>query len=534
MPMYLPDSKEKFPRTPDGKALLRTPEEIARWIALGYVEQRARRPQAPRLKIDLAGCDLATHVPKSSKGASLPRFSLSKLAGLAEGIREDGERTAVSYPVDLSGSVLHNPCLCDLAFENRVVMREVTVEGYMSVVNSVFGAETAMSGFAVRGKMLFKGNVFRGDVVLKKIIFAETCRLSIDGCVFSSSFTASGLQMSCAGLKPPLCLGIKDSRFDGPVSLEGSSFDGEIKIRRTGFGQHFAMSDNILPGRMYLEKCTVQEGMTILSGADTPASPDTRIKFDRIELNGRLHFYRLHADRVGMQMCSVSPAGRIKFTDAHLNVLGMKECTVSGRADIIGGTVGRINLRETLCDGYITVLDTRFRDLTNSYTARLLKDQALKSNDTIRALDYRKAEMNLYLGELTRRRTVSAPEGGGKKEPVYDYLRRLRPGKIFLLLFNKLSNDYGRSWGRGVLFTALAAALFFAAVWRWGLESPPSAPRFGDVWKSYLQILNLANWKDSLNGHELDALGVTLFYLSRVFVSYGIYQTVAAFRKYGR
>ncbi len=531
--MNLPDSKEKFPRTPEGKVLLRTPEEIARWIALGYEEQRVRRPAAPRLKIDLAGCDLATHDPATQAGRPSPRFSPSMLAGLAEGIREDGELTVVSHPVDLSDSLLHNPCLYGLVFEKAVVMRGITVEGYMVLVGNVFRADLTLAGFVMRGKLLMKDTRFDGAAVVKDAVFPGTC-LSIDRCTFSGGFTLRRLAMDCGPDKAYKCLNMTGSRFDGPAGMEECGFDGRMAVKRCVFGRQFSINGCMLPDRLFIDKCVLEDGMTVISDSESGATPPVQVKFDRLELKGRLHFYHTAADKIGMKLCSISPEGRVKFTGPRLNALSIRECTVSGRADIIGGSVGRINLRETLCDGYITMLDTRCRNLTNSYTARLLKDQALKSNDTIRALDYRKAEMNLYLGELTRRRTVSVPEGGRRKEPLCDYLRRLRPGKISLLLFNKLSNDYGRSWGRGALFTALAAAAFFAAIWRWGLENPPLAPQFGDVWKSYLQILNLANWKDSLNGHELNAPGVTLFYLSRVFVSYGIYQTVAAFRKYGR
>ena len=102
----------------------------------------------------------------------------------------------------------------------------------------------------------------------------------------------------------------------------------------------------------------------------------------------------------------------------------------------------------------------------------------------------------------------------------------------FLLLLNFISNNNGKSWVRGVIFTLLVAAVFF-----------------------YLYTINIGNGNFTIESYKEYVLFISSFpklelkkyeiqneywniqliiWLARIFISYGIYQTIAAFRKYGR
>ena len=110
-----------------------------------------------------------------------------------------------------------------------------------------------------------------------------------------------------------------------------------------------------------------------------------------------------------------------------------------------------------------------------------------------------------------------------------------------LLFFNRISSSFGESWGQGIIFTCIAAWIFFILINFWGLSNGPlfewgwqGWDSFGLVWNKYLKILNVLNFNDSLPDFKLNATGETLFLLSKIFVGYGIYQTISAFRKYGK
>lgn len=44
----------------------------------------------------------------------------------------------------------------------------------------------------------------------------------------------------------------------------------------------------------------------------------------------------------------------------------------------------------------------------------------------------------------------------------------------------------------------------------------------------------LTSFKDKFEGVKLNAWGETVFFLSKIFISYGIYQTIVAFRKFSK
>ncbi|WP_452600799.1 hypothetical protein [Pontimicrobium sp. MEBiC06410] len=102
----------------------------------------------------------------------------------------------------------------------------------------------------------------------------------------------------------------------------------------------------------------------------------------------------------------------------------------------------------------------------------------------------------------------------------------------FLLFLNWISNNNGRSWFRGVLFTFSIGFIFFNFyLYVLGLSF-----NYNEHLKEFIIFftsfpkLQLDKYAE-LNGIWQASL---IIWLSRIFISYGIYQTVSAFRKYGK
>lgn len=101
-----------------------------------------------------------------------------------------------------------------------------------------------------------------------------------------------------------------------------------------------------------------------------------------------------------------------------------------------------------------------------------------------------------------------------------------------LLILNWVSNNNGRSWVRGVLFTLLIGFVFFLQyIKSIGVDSE-SFVLYEDyiLYLTSFPELSLKKYEE-FNKHWNVSL---VIWLSRIFVSYGIYQTISAFRKYGR
>ncbi|WP_024770574.1 hypothetical protein [Aquimarina macrocephali] len=116
----------------------------------------------------------------------------------------------------------------------------------------------------------------------------------------------------------------------------------------------------------------------------------------------------------------------------------------------------------------------------------------------------------------------------------YRYLlRNKRFGFDKLLLFlNWISNNHGRNWVQGILFTlSIALICFYGYMYALG-EVGIYSSFFGDyiIFISSFPKLELEKYSKVEKTWNLSLI----IWISRIFVAYGIYQTIAAFRKYGK
>ncbi|MBP4137256.1 hypothetical protein [Flavobacterium geliluteum] len=99
-----------------------------------------------------------------------------------------------------------------------------------------------------------------------------------------------------------------------------------------------------------------------------------------------------------------------------------------------------------------------------------------------------------------------------------------------LLFLNLLSNNNGRSWFQGIIFTLLVGLLFFTFY----LKTIGINFGMDDCYQDYILFMTSFP-KLSLASYYNDSWETQfIIWLSRIFISYGIYQTIAAFRKYGK
>lgn len=123
--------------------------------------------------------------------------------------------------------------------------------------------------------------------------------------------------------------------------------------------------------------------------------------------------------------------------------------------------------------------------------------------------------------------------------------KRIGADKI-LLLFNHLSNKNGYSWRRGIIFTFIVSMIFFCGYVylnekdnyffsvKYINQTTINEFKEYDFWSKYIKFFTSFP-KLSLDELKKDTWVINLWiWLARIFISYGIYQTIAAFRKYGK
>lgn len=106
---------------------------------------------------------------------------------------------------------------------------------------------------------------------------------------------------------------------------------------------------------------------------------------------------------------------------------------------------------------------------------------------------------------------------------------------LLMLWFNKLSNNHGLSWIRGVIFTVTTGFVFYYIFYLCQNDFC-SKYSFGENLMKYFWLPNgmndLISFLRSYPNEIIGLLGVISYLLGKISIAYGIFQTISAFRKY--
>jgi hypothetical protein len=147
-----------------------------------------------------------------------------------------------------------------------------------------------------------------------------------------------------------------------------------------------------------------------------------------------------------------------------------------------------------------------------------------KQGDSIRALEYYSRELEAHYKKI--------------KWLSNDFFQK------FNLWLNAISNNFGRNWIRGVIFSFVIGLLFFSLL----LISTDSyvlgLPTFKmNMLPAYLKFMNplrffeletIFNNTPEEGRINLDSISYLADFVGRIFITYGYYQTIQAFRRFGR
>ena len=148
---------------------------------------------------------------------------------------------------------------------------------------------------------------------------------------------------------------------------------------------------------------------------------------------------------------------------------------------------------------------------------RRIKQEFRKSNNHIDSLKFQEYEINIYQKELKL-----------EKNNIEDRI---------ILWFNKNSNSFGRSWSKGLIFTLIVNTIFyltFLFIISNQLSFELTSTGIGNFIKYFLQFLNVTIWKYEPYGINNYTWAYIILFIGRIFIGYGYYQTIQAFRKFSK
>ncbi|MFH7011809.1 hypothetical protein ACHRV5_08020 [Flavobacterium sp. FlaQc-52] len=153
----------------------------------------------------------------------------------------------------------------------------------------------------------------------------------------------------------------------------------------------------------------------------------------------------------------------------------------------------------------------------NRTTLREIKRELANSHNQIDYLRFKSYELNAYKNEVDTNK-ISWKDS-------------------LILYFNKESNNFGLDWTKGITFIFRWSFLFYVLYilsYSAFAEDINCIPKIDNFLVNYLKFINPFSFlKLPIEDSENYSLSFSFFLLGKIFVSYGIYQMVQAFRKFG-
>lgn len=202
--------------------------------------------------------------------------------------------------------------------------------------------------------------------------------------------------------------------------------------------------------------------------------------------------------------------------------------------------------------------NTRIEDLRDD-ALRLFRDAAIRNNDDILILKYTGEVYDRFLQNSSTQAIRKLADKISRNSNVYKKQRRsfvqllftsireamtlficsLGSSERIVLWFHKYSNDFNRSWVRGLRFTLSVTLLFYFLLNYCGMEQQFFVidfrfRGFDQVLLGYISLLDIAGWSNSSDLFKLTSIGKIILFISKLFITYGIWQTIYAFYKYKR
>lgn len=343
--------------------------------------------------------------------------------------------------------------------------------------DSIFEYETDFSTFIFEKKSCFLNATFKGESSFSKSVFND-----------ESDFSKSVFNKEVY---------FYDVIFGNKINFSASTFSAEANFKESVFNEKANFSGIKFKNNKEKDKI--------------------RILFNSIKLsdNSYISFNNINYDEI-----------LNKFTESKNSKIEIIKTVIDGRIDFHNVNIKKINFEGSNVMGSGVVNRINFEaECENSDTARFLKHEEIKRNDTIKVLKYKAIEKELYAKELIE-----------KTDKTFQTW-----AEIFSINLSKLSNNHGQDWFRAVAFTLISGFFFFSLSVATGVFDYVhyTATGINTFFMGYFNYLiptnfNLIKCVDT-NMNIFNLILFAIFYLlGKISVGYGIVEIVQAFRKFNK
>ncbi len=320
--------------------------------------------------------------------------------------------------------------------------------------------------------------------------------------------------------------------FPVKIDFEGTTFGGDVKV------SNLKMIDENSKFNMSEEKSIIKGDFLLYNLIVTKGRIDLSCNFEK-----KCIFQKINSGVDEYECQTKLNVGTISLNGGRIGKEFIIEYCHLHSLSIVNASIGII--RES-CFSYNQLMND---------APILFRNAAITKNDILLAEKYtadvfdshlkRNAATTLrrwanYLSNKTKWR-IYHRNGFFYKvwEAIILFVPSLVSSEGILLWLNKYSNNFNRSWFRGVVFTLITTLLSYFILNYFGMETPYFVfdihfNDFGEVVKGYISMLdvfNLTGINDKI-AFGLTTWGYIILFVSKVLITYGFWQTIYAFFKY--
>lgn len=344
----------------------------------------------------------------------------------------------------------------------------------------------------------FKNCVFSFDLIIEHDLIEINCI----GCTFENSFVFNSKMHSNCTFKDTIFNGeldISEANLLKKVRFHSCNFNGQTNFQNTKFNDlaDFWNSKFINPVIFYKT-----DFISTTVFAATEFQKNLLFTYTLIKSN---LIFRDAVFKSGLDLSLIILSGSINFFNIQLD----NYVTVSDNLSEVefeknisrGGAISIKNKRETF---------------------RIIKHELKKQGNSIDSLAYDALEK----ASLKEQLVTGFKTSNKKRKNVQDQI---------ILRLSNISNGYGLSWPKAVFFTFAVGLIFFylsvLATEKYQFSMPKS-DNFIDCVSYFFNFMLPTHKISYMDSFVPTWAFYILDFLGRLFVSYGIYQTIIAFRKY--
>jgi hypothetical protein len=428
------------------KHVLNTPQKIINWIKYQFEEQvinhqniSGKNSRPFHKYIDLSECVIYT----TSNGG---KPSLTNLCDILEENDKVEELDCflnngygntyyheIKEEVRCRNSLVYSAFFHQTKFHKYVDFENSTFDGYASFSGCLFEEQANFQNVEFIRNSNFDRCIFNKNVNFNKALF-DTHGVLFNNSIFKSKFHGQSMEFITDPKSKTPFIDFRNSEFHEEVDLSYNNFDracyfsdaqfhGNILFRKTHFEVSVCFYDAELEGNILFTAYPKEE-----DEGSTEVIPNSinKITFRGAKIFGRIDFEKCEIDLLETCFANINKGALFRIYESKIKRLDFTSVYNDGVIMLEDNqdNIEEITLKSAINTGLIEIENTNAQTIKDRKTARLLKDSANKSGNSIDALEFRKIELELLKREST-------------------YMKR---GTRLLLYLNGLSNDHGTDW----------------------------------------------------------------------------------------